>query len=340
VTKTLKNIGETGIIELIREKTSKRLPPFVRKGIGDDCAVLEASKDSLLLVTTDTLVEGVHFTPQTLSPEDIGWKALAVNISDVAAMGGMPSTAFLSMGISRATGVNFIESFLDGFNVLAEKTGVVLAGGDTVESPSSIVITITLLGNCPKDSVVYRSGAKVGDDIWVTGPLGNSAAGLFLLSDKSILDYSGYESLIEAHKRPMPRLDMGKALGGSHLAHAMIDVSDGIAKDLSHICQESDTGALLHPSSVPMAKEMQQLAAQAGKDPMDWALHGGEDFELLFTASAQDRKEVEALTEATLGIPAARIGTITEGDRVKIQTSTGPENLSSGGYHHFAKYPS
>ena len=133
-------------------------------------------------------------------------------------------------------------------------------------------------------------------------------------------------------------MDVGKVLGESGLAHAMIDISDGVAKDLSHICRESNTGALLHPSSIPMAKEMQKLAAQVGKNPVDWALYGGEDYELLFVASAQDRKEVEALTEATQGVPASQIGTITEGDRVKIQTATGPENLPSGGYHHFAKY--
>lgn len=335
-TGTVKEIGEAGIIERVQEKYSKVLSPFVKKGIGDDCAVLETPEDTLVLVTTDTLFEGVHFTAKTLSAEDLGWKSLAVNISDIAAMGGTPTAAFLSMAISQDTEVVFVESFLAGFNALAKETSVVLAGGDTVQSPSAAVITITLVGHCRKGRVVYRSGAQVGDDIWVTGPLGNAGAGLFLLLGEDPSDHGGYESLVEAHKRPKPRLDAGKALGEKRLATAMIDVSDGIAKDLCHICHESHIGALLQGSSIPMSEQIVRLAAQKDKDPMDWALNSGEDYELLFTASANNRKPVEALTRAILGIPAVRIGTIINGGGVKIQTATGVSDLPSGGYSHFA----
>jgi thiamine-monophosphate kinase len=203
--KTLNDIGEAGIIQLIQEKGPSRLPSYVKKGIGDDCAVLETTRDTVLLVTKDTLIEGIHFTTKTLPPEALGWKALAVNMSDIAAMGGTPHTAFLSIGIKPETEVSFIESFMAGFQALAGKTDIVLAGGDTVESPSSAVITVTLLGDCLPEHLVYRSGARVGDDVWVTGPLGNAAAGLFLLLNKKDSELSGYESLIIAHQKPIPR---------------------------------------------------------------------------------------------------------------------------------------
>jgi thiamine-monophosphate kinase len=336
IAKTLKDLGEAGIIAFIRKEAFSALPSTVKKGIGDDCAVLETAKDDTVLVTTDTLIEGIHFTSQTLSAEDLGWKSLAVNISDIAAMGGTPTAAFFSIGMAQDAEVSFLEAFLCGFNALAEQTAVALAGGDTVESPSSMVITITLLGHCPKDRPVYRSGAQKGDDIWVSGPLGNAAAGLFLLLNKAPSDHAGHETLIKAHQKPKPRLEMGKALGQRGLANAMIDISDGIAKDLGHICQESNTGAIIEGPSIPMSKQMMGLAAQEGKDPMVWALHGGEDYELLFTASTQQRKDVEAITETTQGFPATRIGTITKGDGVKIETNGGIEELLTGGYRHFS----
>jgi thiamine-monophosphate kinase len=150
--KSLKDLGEAGIIQLIQAGVTQELPSYVKKGIGDDCAVLEAPGSSALLVTTDTLIEGIHFTDQTVPPEALGWKALAVNISDIAAMGGTPRTAFLSMGMKPETEVSFLESFMAGFQALARKTDVVLAGGDTVESPSWATITITLLGECQLDT--------------------------------------------------------------------------------------------------------------------------------------------------------------------------------------------
>ncbi len=335
--KTLDDFGEAGIIQLIQGNVSQKLPPYVKKGIGDDCAVLaEAGWDKTLLVTTDTMIEGIHFTDQTLSPEALGWKALAVNISDIAAMGGTPRTAFLSIGIKPETEVSFLESFMAGFNTLAEKTGIALAGGDTVESPTSAIITITLLGDCLPEHVVYRSGARVGDDLWVTGPLGDAAAGLFLLQNKQAPPPSGYESLVRAHQEPMPPLDVGKALGESGLAHAMIDISDGIAKDLGHICEQSGTGALLQATSIPMSDKLQRLAAEVEKSPLDWALHGGEDYELLFTASSADEEKIVTLTSKISGTPVAKIGTIIHEDGIWLETEKGKERLGSGGYVHFS----
>lgn len=335
--KTLKDLGEVGVIRLIQEKVSQKLPSYVKKGIGDDCAVLETSGDRVLLVTTDILVEGIHFTEQTLSPEALGWKALAVNISDIAATGGTPRTAFLSIGLKAKSKVSFLESFMAGFNALAQKTGIVLAGGDTVESPSFLVIAVTLLGDCPAGHVVCRSGARVGDDVWVTGPLGNSAGGLFVLQTKEFATPSGYEPLVRAHQKPLPPFNLGRALGESSLAHAMIDISDGIAKDLGHVCEQSNVGAMLRAASIPMSSQLLRLAAETEKEALQWALHGGEDYELLFTASTAHREKVKSLTAKVSGRPAVRVGSISAGSGILLAKESAKVPLESGGYHHFCK---
>lgn len=332
----LSDLGEAGIIQLVQEKGPTGLASHIRKGIGDDCAVLETGGKRCLLVTTDTLIQGIHFTDQTLPPEALGWKALAVNVSDISAMGGTPRTAFLSMGLQPKTSISFLESFMAGFKALADETAIVLAGGDTVESPSFAAITVTLLGDCPPENVVYRSGARVGDDLWVTGPLGNAAGGLFLLREGLSAETSAYASLIKAHQRPAPRLGAGIALGESGLVHAMIDISDGIAKDLGHICEQSHTGALLQATSIPMSDALLRLAADAKKSPLDWALHGGEDYELLFAASASDEEKIVSLTTKVSGSPPAKIGTVINKDGIWLEGEAGRKRPQSGGYVHFS----
>ena len=335
--RTLKALGEAGIIRLIQGKVSQELPSHVKMGIGDDCAVIEISGERVVLVTTDTLIEGIHFTAQTLSAEALGWKALAVNISDIAAMGGTPRTAFLSIGVQPEMEISFIESFMAGFKILAEKTGIILAGGDTVESPGCAAITVTLLGDCEPEHVVYRSGARVGDDVWVTGPLGSAAGGLFLLQDKEFAARDGHEALIRAHQKPMPRLEAGKTLAESGVASAMIDISDGIAKDLGHICEQSGVGAVIEEASIPMTRDLLELAAQAEKEALHWALHGGEDYELLFTSSPADKEKVESLTASCRGVPAVKVGTIVPEYGILLAKQGRRIPLQSGGYLHFGK---
>jgi len=334
---TLKDMGEAGIIQRIQHKSATGLASHVKKGMGDDCAVLEAEGASALLVTTDTLIEGIHFTDQTLSPEALGWKALAVNVSDIAAMGGTPGTAFLSLGLKPETKVAFLDAFLAGFKGLSEKTGVVLAGGDTVESPCCAVVTVMLLGDCPKERVVYRSGAEVGDHIWVTGRLGDAAGGLFLLRDKGRPTPSEYASLILAHQKPMPPFELGRFLGEAGLAHAMIDVSDGVAKDLGHICEQSGVGALLQGSSVPMSNPLKKLADQGPHSALGWALQGGEDYELLFTASPADEPRILSLSAKVSDGGATRIGQIIEDSGIWLETPEGRNRLESSGFLHFSK---
>ena len=336
--RTLNDMGETGIIQRIQHQGITGLvASHVKKGIGDDCAVLEIEGASALLVTTDTLIEGIHFTDQTLSPEALGWKALAVNVSDIAAMGGTPKTAFLSLALKGETKVQFLDAFLAGFKDLSEKTGVVLAGGDTVESPSCAVVTVMLLGACPKKRVVYRSGAKVGDHIWVTGRLGDAAGGLFLLKDKGGPTPLEYASLIMAHQRPMPPFELGRALGEAGLAHAMIDLSDGVAKDLGHICEQSGVGALLQGASVPMSDPLKKLADQVPYPALGWALQGGEDYELLFTASPTAEPRILSLSAKVSDGGATRIGKIIDDRGIWVNTPEGRNRLVSPGFLHFSK---
>jgi thiamine-monophosphate kinase len=334
---TLEDLGESGIIEFIQERSTTRAGPHVIKGIGDDCAVLEPGEGTTLLVTTDTLVEGIHFRQETLSSEALGWKVLAVNVSDIAAMGGSPHTAFLSVGLNRETEVGFLESFMDGFTSFAERAGVVLAGGDTVESPSFSVVTVTLLGNCMKGHVVYRSGARVGDDIWLTGHVGDAAGGLFLLQEKLSPRFSEYEALILAHQRPRPPFELGKALGESGWVNAMIDISDGIAKDLGHICEESVVGATLQGSSIPVSETLMRLSSELQENPLAWALHGGEDYQLLFTAPPAREQDILSLNPEGSTGRMAKIGTIIQEGGIWLETAVGRDPLESPGFLHFSK---
>jgi len=334
---TLNYLGETGIIQFIQQQGATGTGTHVTKGIGDDCAVLETGHDTTLLVTIDTLIEGIHFTDQTLSPEGLGWKALAVNVSDIAAMGGTPETAFLSLGLKPETEVGVLESFMAGFNGLAEKTGVVLAGGDTVESPSFDVVTVTLLGNCLKEEVVYRSGARVGDDIWVTGHLGDAAGGLVLLRGQWTPKSPEYDSLILAHQKPMPPFELGKVLGESGWINAMIDVSDGIATDLGHICEQSGGGAILQGPSIPVSESLMILSGKLQENPLKWALHGGEDYQLLFTASPAREQEILSLNAGESAGRITKIGTITHEGGIWLETEAGRDRLESPGFLHFSK---
>ena len=330
----LSHIGEVGVIRLIERFFPDR-PLYIKKGIGDDCAVVDMGGKDLLLVTSDMLVEGIHYHTETSSYEDIGWKALAVNLSDIAAMGGTPHTAVLSIGLRPETPVSVLEAFMQGFQEMAREASIFLAGGDTVAVRSDSVISVTVLGRCSPAELIYRSGARFGDDIWVSGFLGNAAGGLEILLRNEDREGRGRDTLISAHQRPVPRLKLGKALGESGLVHAMIDLSDGVAKDLRHICDESNVGAVLDRTAIPLSESVQILARDLLHDPFDWAFNGGEDYELLFTSSPEDRKKIEALTLHVLGRPATRIGLMVKERGLWLQTGDIKNQISHGGYAHF-----
>ena len=310
-------------------------PPGVIVGIGDDCAALSVSGSDYLLWTVDTLVEGVHFDLAYTSLSQLGWKSLTVNLSDIAAMGGDPGQALLSLGWPPARDRGLALEFAAGLAQAAREYGVAIIGGDTVASPGGLIVTVTLTGQVPAAQMLRRAGAQAGDLIFVTGPLGEAAAGLEILRRGLTLPLELHAPLIEAHLRPRPHLRAGRLLARDGLATALIDTSDGIATDLYHICRAGGVGARIPAPVVPVSPRVQTAAPDLGCDPVDLALTGGEDYLLLFTASPEGAKLLPAsFSRAGLAAPL-QLGHIVPGDRVVLATSAGEVDISGQGYDHF-----
>jgi thiamine-monophosphate kinase len=284
-------------------------------GVGDDCAVLDIGGDNWLLATCDSQVEGVHFTLQTSSPEQIGRKALAINLSDIAAMGGEPRYALVSLILPKRLPVAVLDGVYAGLGQEAERYATALVGGNIAGSGKGeqLVIDITLLGTVERGRALMRSGAHVGDTIFVTGSPGDSAAGLHtLLHPDQGYPQDAQEAVRASHRTPRPRVREGRALAdlAPGIVTAMIDISDGLSGDLGHICERSNVGARIEVGRLPISPAMRAVAASAGHDPLDFALHGGEDYELLFTAAPGHEREISEAIQAATGIPVTAIGTI------------------------------
>ena len=306
--------------ELIARLT-KSLPTneSVVTGAGDDCAVLDlGAPDKLILFKTDAVVEGIHFTKDT-PPEKIGHKALARCLSDIAAMAGTPTAALVTIGLPQQFDVKFIEAIYSGMSALAQKHGVAIVGGETTANPGRILISVSLIGSVTRGKVALRSGAKVGDAIFVTGELGGSLAGRHL-------DFE-------------PRLAEARWLAEHFSVHAMMDISDGLAGDLRHVLKASGVGAELLKSAIPISRAA-KLAAKAGdmaKPAFVAALTDGEDFELLFTVASKDAvKLLDAWKKQFPKLKLGCIGKIIVGDGVTIRDKEGVRPLNAHGYVHFA----
>ena len=247
-------------------------PAGVILGIGDDCAAIEIPGPDYLLWTVDTLVEGVHFDLAYTTLAQLGWKSLTVNLSDIAAMGGDPGSALLSLGWPPDRDRSLALEFAAGLAQAAREYGVAVIGGDTVASPGGLIVTVTLTGRVPADQMLRRAGAGVGDLIFVTGPLGEAAAGLKILRQGLELPQELKEALTEAQLRPRPQLRAGRLLAQEGLATALIDTSDGIATDLYHICRASGVGARIPAAAVPVSPRVTAAAPYLGCDPLDLAL--------------------------------------------------------------------
>ncbi len=344
----LAQLGEFGLIGLIRERVGQRSPGMLL-GIGDDAAVLGLEGQGALLVTTDMLLEGVHFQRAWGLPRELGRKIIAVNVSDIAAMAGRPLHAVLGLGVP-ATGSTLpeLEALLAGMEEEATAWGVTLVGGDTCLSRSGLVLSLTLLGRALPPGPVLRSGGKPGDRLYVTGRLGGSAAGLLALemglrpgcpwpAEVSRPPWlgPGEEAAIQAallcHVTPVPRLRAGQAL--ATWASAMIDVSDGIASDLAHLCTESRLAAAVRADTVPIHPGAVVMARLTGRRPLDLALRGGEDYELLFTAGADP---CEALRRADPELPVTCVGEVDTGEATAtLLGSDGSVVALAGGFDHF-----
>jgi thiamine-monophosphate kinase len=306
--------------ELIHRLT-RSLPtnPSVVVGAGDDCAVLDVgTPDRLLLFKTDAVVEGVHFTPET-APERIGHKALGRCLSDIAAMAGMPTAALVTIGLPGTFKPDAVEAIYAGLNALARRHQVAVVGGETTTNPGGIFISVALLGWVPRGKGVLRSGAEVGDAIFVTGELGGSVAGKHL-------DFE-------------PRLVEARWLAQEFSLHAMLDVSDGLAGDLRHILTASRVGAELLTTAIPISREARRAAkaGSAAKPPLVAALTDGEDFELLFTVASRDAVPVlDAWKKQFPGLALTCIGKIKEGEGITLRDKQGVRPLTAHGYVHFS----
>jgi thiamine-monophosphate kinase len=310
-------------------------PPGVILGIGDDCAAIEIPGPEYLLWTVDTLVEGVHFDLAYTSLSQLGWKSLAVNLSDIAAMGGDPGPALLSLGWPPDRDRSLALEFAAGLAQAAREYGVAVIGGDTVASPEGLIVTVTLTGRVPAAQMLRRAGARVGDLIFVTGPLGEAASGLEILRRGLDLPPNLKDALTEAQLRPHPHLRAGRLLAQEGLATALIDTSDGIATDLYHICRAGGVGARIPAAAVPVSPRVRAAAPHLSRDPLDLALTGGEDYLLLFTCPPSLAGRLPtAFSRAGLAAPLP-LGRIVSGDRVILETSEGEEDISGQGYDHF-----
>jgi thiamine-monophosphate kinase len=310
-------LPEKALIRRIRARAAKR--PGSGLGIGDDCAVLPIPRGHETLVTTDFSLENVHFKRAWHPPESVGHRCLARGLSDIAGMGGEPLAAFLSLAVPRSLPQRWIDGFLRGLLTLADEFKVTLAGGDTAESSGGILADIIVLGSVPKGKAVPRSGARLGDRIYVTGELGASAAAIASLSRGKKLRPSDFGS----HFYPRPRVAVGRFLREKALASAMIDISDGLSTDLGHICEESGVGAELETEAIPVAT--------TGRAALKFALHGGEDYELLFTSPPRKR-----VPSRIAGIPVWQIGVVTGGRQVFLVDKKGlRKKLKPQGWEHF-----
>jgi thiamine-monophosphate kinase len=300
----LREIGEFGLINRIRKWTSTSDPALL-KGIGDDVAVIETGK-KVWLVTTDLLIEDIHFERTWIDPFHLGRKALSVNLSDIAAMGGTPKYFLISLGLPENLSLYFLSSFYRGLKDGAKRFGVDLIGGDTSLS-REIIINICLLGEGKKGSLLFRSGARVGDDLFVSGTLGDAALGLKLLQKNG--RHAKPTGLIQKHLSPSPRIQLGQILAQNHWASAMIDVSDGLLIDAHHLLEESGVGARIWEDRIPLSKPYQKWIPSFSKSRYQLALSGGEDYELLLTAPPEMRKKISHLA-LSLKIPMTQIGKI------------------------------
>ena len=271
--------GEFELIDWI--KGQFRVPDGVL-GIGDDCAVLPQREGLETLVTTDMLVEGVHFLLEDIDPYSLGWKSAAVNLSDIAGMGGKPVGTFLSCALPKTLDDDFLKGFFEGYKDLSGRFDCPLLGGDTTASLDKLCINVTVLGTCGIGKSRKRSAAEPGDLICVTGPLGDSAAGLKVILN-NVERHEEEWILRERHYRPVPRIEEGMKLAVTPGVNAMMDISDGIASDLRHILEASGTGARVDVRSLPLSAEFRTVCARRGWDPVELAAGGGEDYELLFT---------------------------------------------------------
>lgn len=324
---------ERQFIENIRQRFTGHTDLLIQ-GIGDDCAVFGHSNTISWLVTTDLLVDDIHFNREWQSAYLLGRKAIAVNISDIAAMGGEPKFALLSLAMPSSLSETWLDDFQKGIFSMLEENNCLLIGGDTAKS-TVFTANVVIIGTAHPGKVLYRSGAKPDHDIYVTGPLGSAAAGLQLLQ-REVKGIPQQEKFLQAHFDPKPQVKAGRLLAGSGYVSAMQDISDGVATDLSHICKASTVGAIIQARLLPYEKGLSQLCRQCGVNLYDLMISGGEDYELIFTADPTYREAIDRLA-GEIGREFVRIGAITEeAGKIFMEEDGKSRDITFKGFEHIS----
>lgn len=331
----LRDVGEDAVVEAIREIVSHRGAGVV-VGIGDDAAVLEAPAGRHLVLTVDALVEEVHFRRAWATAADVGYKALAASVSDVAAMGGLPRCALVSVTAPPELPLAWVEEFSRGLAEAGARFGAGVVGGNLARTSGPVVVDVAVLGEVEPDLVLRRTGARPGDAVMVTGTLGRSRAGLLALQ-RGIRD-PAWEPLVRAHLRPLPRLAEGRVVAASRWAGAMMDVSDGLAADLARMCAASGVGVRVDASALPVDPAVEALARRLGEDAVDLALAGGEDYELLVAVAPERAPALAQRLRSETGTEATVVGVFTQAGEGRVVVRDGAARpLAAQGWDHFRR---
>ena len=331
----LKDIGEFGFIKRISRGCLIR-PQNVIKAIGDDAAAFIPEPGQVILVTTDLLVEKIHFLRNSTSGFNLGYKALSVNLSDIAAMGGIAREAFISIAIPENCHIDFLEDLYKGMKTLAAEFDVNLLGGDTTRSKVDLIINISVVGSAFEKEILYRNTARQGDIICSTGYLGDSRAGLHLIINGIKADSNELKALLDAHLLPKPYLQEGRFLARQGGVNAVIDVSDGLSSDIGHIAKESNVGIRLYSEKIPVSNNLKKFCAWFNFDPVEYAIAGGEDYTLLCTISPDQADHIAADYLKRFRNPLYQIGEITDSGEIKLVLQNGQvRSFAPSGWEHF-----
>ena len=327
--RTVADLGERAVIQRITARLAT--PAWLVVGPGDDAAVVEPERGALDVFTTDVQVEGVHFDRRFVPPDAIGHRALAVNLSDLAAMGARPRAALLSLILPDALDVTAIDEMLDGLLALGDAHGVAVVGGNVSRSPGPLVVDVTAIGTARRRRILTRSGARAGDEVYVTGTIGDALAGLESLREGGTHTMRTQE---ERYLRPDPRVRAGRALVGHRAASACMDLSDGLADAVRQLAAASGVGIEVDAASLPIAEPVRRWPEARGGDPAAAALQGGDDYELLFTVRPAHHGRLRGAKRMFGDLPITRIGVVTRERRVALQTAAGTRELPDG-FEHF-----
>ena len=325
---TVADISERELIARIQSKLPPA-PPWLLVGVGDDAAVVEPERNRAEVLSVDALVDGVHFDRAFVPPDAIGHRALAVNLSDLAAMGAAPRLALLSMALPASLPLADFDGIVDGLTALAREHRTHVVGGNLTHTPGPLVIDVTVVGTVKRRQALTRSGARPGDEIYVSGMLGSACAGLAVVSRQS----SVARRLVESYLRPTPRVRLGLMLCRNRAASACVDLSDGLADGAHRIAEASGVGVAVDADTLPIDPEARSLFDSKGEDAVTAAVTGGDDYELLFTVRPRTRRRLDAARRHG-GAPLTKVGVCTEGSAV-VLTRAGAASPMPAGYGHF-----